>query len=406
MDKVIVIGGGPAGMMAAATAGNRGHQVILLEKNEKLGKKLFLTGKGRCNLTNNAPIEDFFGNITRNCKFLYSALYSFSNTQLINLIERLGVKTKVERGGRVFPLSNKSSDVIRALEKYLEQNSVKVIRGQAVKLLTSCNSICGVKLNNNQEITADRVIIATGGLSYPATGSTGDGYKMAQKLGHNITELRPSLVPLIVEEEWVNELRGLTLKNIEIKIYRYKNVIYEDFGELEFIENGISGPVVLSASTNLHDITTDKYRISIDLKPALTEEKLDQRLQRDFKTYSRKIFANSLSDLLPVKIIPVIIDKSIIPFDKQVNQITREERLNLVKLLKGLTLHIKNYRPVKEAIITSGGIDVEEINPGTMESRLVQGLFFAGEVIDVDAYTGGYNLQIAFSTGYLAGVSC
>ena len=405
--KVIVIGGGPAGMMAAASAGERGLDVTLIEKNDKLGKKLFITGKGRCNITNDTDVEGLIQNVPVNGNFLYSAFYTFSNDQLISLLNDLGLETKVERGGRIFPTSDKSSDVIKALEKHMRENNVQVRFRKVVDILTDDNQVTGVRLDDNQQLKADSIIIATGGKSYPQTGSTGDGYSFAEKLGHTITRLNPSLVPLETEEKWVKEAQGLSLRNIEIRVYDNNDKqIFEEFGEMLFTHYGVTGPVILSASSHMRQIQKKRYKLEIDLKPALSEEKLDKRIQRDFEKYSRKFFGNSLGDLLPKKLIPIIINLSSISYDKPVNQITREERRDLVRLLKSLTIHIKKFRPIKDAIVTSGGVEVDEINPSTMESKLVNGLFFAGEVIDVDDYTGGFNLQIAFSTGYLAGINC
>ena len=405
--KLVVIGGGPAGMMAAATAGSRGLDVTLIEKNQKLGRKLYITGKGRCNVTNNADMEDFIANVPTNAKFLYSAFYTFTNQHLLALLNQLGLKTKVERGNRVFPVSDKSSDVIKALEKHLENNHVHRLTGEVDKILYENNQISGVNLKGGGVITCDSAIVATGGVSYPTTGSTGDGYRFARELGHTIVSPKPSLVPLESIEEWPVQAQGLSLRNISLSAVDKRNrKVFEDFGEMIFTHYGVSGPVILSASSYLRKMESGKYRIRIDLKPALSEEQLDARIQRDFLKHARKNFSNSLDDLLPQKLIPIIVGLSEIQGDKPVNQITREERYALVTILKGLELTIKGFRPIKEAIITSGGVSTKEIDPSTMESKLVRGLFFAGEVIDVDAYTGGFNLQIAFSTGYLAGVSC
>ncbi len=405
--RVVVIGGGPAGMMAASVAGSRGLDVTLIEKNNKLGKKLYLTGKGRCNVTNLCEVEDLIANVPVNGKFLYSAFYTFTNRDLIALLNSLGLETKVERGNRVFPASDKSSDVIKTLERYVRQNNVKVVQAEAEGIAAEDGAVRGVRLKNGDFLPCESVIIATGGLSYPSTGSTGDGYRMARDLGHTVTPLRPSLVPLETQEEWPRDAQGLSLKNIGIRLEdRQGRIVYEDFGEMIFTHYGVSGPVILSASSYIGKADPNGYRLYIDLKPALDHDKLDERIQRDFLKYSRKIFSNSLDDLLPKKLIPVIVRLSNIPPDKPVNQIKKEERQQVVMLLKQLALTIKCYRPIDEAIITSGGISVREIDPSTMESKLVKGLFFAGEVIDVDAYTGGFNLQIAFSTGYLAGQSC
>ncbi|OPJ56387.1 ferredoxin--NADP reductase [Alkalithermobacter paradoxus] len=405
--KVVVIGGGAAGMMAAGVAGSRGIDVTLIEKNPMLGKKMLITGKGRCNITNDIDMEGFIKNTPVNGKFLYSAFYAFTNTDIIELLNEFGVKTKVERGGRVFPVSDKSKDVVDALEKYIKRNNVKVIKGEVSKVVSKDGEVSCVVLSDGQTIKCDSVIIATGGASYPATGSTGDGYKFAKENGHTIVPLKPSLVPLETMEDWVKDLQGLSLRNVSIKVLNGKNKkVYDDFGEMIFTHFGVSGPIILSASSYMKRLENENYKLVIDLKPALSDEELDKRIQNDFSKYINKIYSNSLNDLLPKKLIPVIINLSQIPHDKVVNEITRKERLELVHLLKNLTLHIKRYRPLKDAIITSGGVKVSEINPSTMESKLVKGLYFAGEVIDVDAYTGGFNLQIAFSTGYLAGLNC
>ncbi|MEJ8554931.1 BaiN/RdsA family NAD(P)/FAD-dependent oxidoreductase [Tepidibacter sp. Z1-5] len=405
--KVVVIGGGAAGMIAAAIAGDRGLDVTLIEKNRVMGKKLLITGKGRCNITNDCDVEELIENVTVNGKFLYSAFYTFTNMDVIDLFNKLGVKTKVERGNRVFPVSDKSSDVVEALKKYMKQNNVKVLKGEVDKVESNDGCIKNIVLKDGKSIMCDSVIVATGGASYPQTGSTGDGYKFARQNGHNINKIKPSLVPLETKEKWVKNLQGLTLRNISIKVLNKNNKkVYEDFGELNFNSYGISGPVVLSASCYIKDIDKNDYKVIIDLKPALSDEKLDNRIQRDFDKYSIKNFEEALKDLLPQKMIPTIIELTEIDPKKIVNQISKEERKKLIDTLKNMTLNIKNYRSIKDAIVTSGGVKVNEINPSTMESKLIKGLYFAGEVIDVDAYTGGFNLQIAFSTGYLAGINC
>ncbi|HZK35038.1 MAG TPA: NAD(P)/FAD-dependent oxidoreductase [Bacillota bacterium] len=405
---IVVIGGGPAGMMAAAVAGSRGLDVTLIEKNEKLGKKLYMTGKGRCNVTNNADdVEDLIANIPTNGKFLYSALYTFTNKALIGLLNSLGLKTKVERGNRVFPVSDKSSDVIRTLQAYMRKNEVKIRQAEAEKIIADDGGVQGIQLKGGDFLSCQGIILATGGLSYPTTGSTGDGFRMARGLGHTITPLRPSLVPIETVESWPKDAQGLSLRNISVKVTdKVGRKLYEDFGEMIFTHYGVSGPIILSASSYMGKADPSSCQLEIDLKPALTEEKLDLRLQRDFKKHSRKNFSNSLDDLLPQKLIPIVINLSQIRPEKPVNQISKEDRHKLVKLLKGLTLTIRGYRPISEAIVTSGGVSTKEIDPSTMESKLLAGLYFAGEVIDVDAYTGGFNMQIAFSTGYLAGQSC
>ena len=401
---VVVIGGGPAGLIAAARAGLRGKEVILIEKNSVIAKKLRITGKGRCNITNTADIQDLIANVHTNGNFLYSAFYTFTNDDVISLFHSLGVMTKEERGGRVFPESDKAKDVSDALIQYAKKSGVKIINSTVKNILTKDNLVCGVLINDNQKIEAQSVIIATGGMSYPLTGSTGDGYKFAKKLGHTIIPPKPSLVPLTTYEKWALDLQGLSLKNIKIKITNSKDkCVYNDFGEMLFTHFGVSGPVILSASAHLKNISDEKYCLFVDLKPALTIEQLDKRIQRDFEAFINKNFSNALDSLLPQKLIPIIIELSGISPHIKIHQITKEQRLKLVNLLKNLQLTITGTRSIDEAIITSGGIATNEINPSTMESKLIGGLYFAGEVIDVDAYTGGFNLQIAFSTGYLAG---
>lgn len=401
---VIVIGGGAAGLMAAGTAASMGAKTLLLEKNEKPGKKLFITGKGRCNVTNAAPISDFMEQIPANNRFLYSAFSVFNNEDMRAFLHRAGVPTKVERGGRVFPESDKSSDVLRALSDYA--GASLRLKTKATALITENGIVCGVKTADGKRISAKAVIIATGGLSYPQTGSDGDGYRFAEEAGHTIVPPKASLVPLETKENWAKELMGLSLKNVSLSAFDQKNsIIYEGNGEMLFTHFGISGPMVLSASAHMRDFANNRYRVEIDLKPALDEEKLDARILRDFSDTKNKDFINSLDKLLPQKLIPVIVELSGIDPRKKVNEITRAERLSFVSLLKHLPLTVTKPRPIAEAIITAGGISTKEIAPKTMESKLVSGLYFAGEVIDVDAYTGGYNLQIAFSTGYLAGQS-
>ena len=416
--KTIVIGGGPAGMIAAIFAARSGADVTLLEKNEKLGKKLFITGKGRCNITNACDTEELFSNVVSNPKFMYSSFYSFSNNDIIRFFEELGLKIKIERGERAFPVSDKSSDVILALSKELKCLGVKIyLNTEVTSIVTEDNKFTGVtyresskelkktRKDNNNTIYGDKVIIATGGVSYPITGSTGDGYKFAKKLGHGVTKTFPALVPFNIKESHIiKELQGLSLRNIEIKIYLKNKEIYKEFGELLFTHFGVSGPIILSASSYLtRYLPENELLLKIDLKPALTFQQLDDRILRDFAEISNKQFKNALDKLLPRKLIPVIIDLSKIDPDKQVNVITKEERQNLVRLIKGMELAIDSTREFKEAIITQGGVDVSDINPSTMESKLVKGVYFAGEVLDIDALTGGYNLQIAWSTGYLAG---
>jgi predicted Rossmann fold flavoprotein len=404
--NLIVVGGGPAGILGAATAAAKGLKVILLEKNEKIGKKLFITGKGRCNFTNYGDTDDFLNNITTNKKFLYSAFKSFNNHQLIGLLESLGVKTKVERGNRVFPETDKSSDVIRALQKYLQLNNVEIKLNTEVKrILVQEDQVTGVLLSNGKQITGEKVLIATGGMSYSQTGSTGDGYRMAQQLGHSIVEPKPALVPLVTREAWVKDLQGLSLKNVAVQAIINNKAKAEQFGEMLFTHFGVSGPIILSISSFLKELSASPVKLKIDLKPALSNEQLDARLQRDFNKYEGKHLKNSLDDLLPQRMIPVIMELSGLDIHKQASQITKKERGILVHSLKNLYITVTGTRPLNEAIITSGGINVKEINSSTLESKIIKGLYFAGEVIDVDALTGGYNLQIAFSTGYLSGIS-
>lgn len=401
-EKICVVGGGPAGIIAAGIAGSRGKDVTLIEGNDRIGKKLFITGKGRCNITNDAPIEDFFDNVMKNKNFLYSSFYGFTNKDIINLLERYGLKIKVERGNRVFPASDKSSDVIKSFQKFLLDNNVKLMLNTSVNSIDTKDEHFIVNTNNN-EMIFDKLVIATGGKSYPSTGSTGDGYIFARKLGHNVTKIRPSLVPIEVKEDWAKDLQGLSLKNVTLTAYAKKKILYEEFGEMIFTHYGISGPIVLSMSNYLYRYLNDGIKIFIDLKPALDNKKLDDRILRDFESNNNKKIKNALDDLLPQKLIPIIINLSDIEPEKIVNQITKDERLRLLNSIKELPITFKSFRPIEEAIVTSGGVSTKEINPSTMESKIVPGLYFAGEVIDVDALTGGYNLQIAYSTGYVAG---
>ena len=403
--KIAVIGGGPAGIMAAASAASSGADTLLIEQNSYLGKKMGITGKGRCNITNACDIRDFIANIPVNGKFMHSAFYAFSNDDMINLLKRYGVETKIERGNRVFPVSDKAKTVVDALKAYAKDSGVRAMQDKVLSVKKLENTFC-LKLEKRGKLFADKVIIATGGASYTATGSTGDGYIFAQNLGHTIIAPTPSLVPLTTEGNIAKKLMGLSLKNVSIKITDEKSKkLYEDFGEMLFTHFGVSGPVILSASSHIRDFSDRKYTLSIDLKPALDEDALDKRILRDFSSELNRDFINSLDELLPKKLIPVVIELSGIPERKKVRDITKGERLALVHLLKNFTLTINGARPINEAIITSGGVSVKEINPKTMESKIVSGLYFAGEVIDVDAYTGGFNLQIAYSTGHLAGES-
>lgn len=407
MRRIIVVGGGAAGMMAAVTAARKGKNVLLLEKNEKLGKKLFITGKGRCNITNSAEIDELFSAVVSNPKFLYSSFYSLTNDQVIEFFEELGVKTKVERGGRVFPESDHSSDVIRALEQELKRLGAEIrLRTEVKEILAEGGRAKGVRLSSGEKLNADAVIIATGGISYPSTGSTGDGYRFARECGHKVTELSPALVPMEVEEWYAKELMGLSLRNIEIKITDGKKKLYEEFGEMLFTHYGVTGPVILSASSIVgKKLKEHPLTLHIDLKPALTEEQLDKRVLREFEANHNRQFKNAVDSLFPAKLKPVIVELSGIPEEKKVNEVTKEERLRFVRMIKDFSMTLTAMRGYNEAIITKGGVSVKEIDPGTMESKLVNRLYFAGEVLDLDAVTGGYNLQIAWSTGYLAGMN-
>lgn len=401
MNKVVVIGGGPSGMMAAIEA-SKTSESVLIEKNEKLGKKLYITGKGRCNITSSKDISEIFDYIVSNPYFLYSSLYTFTNKDTMEYFNNQGVDLKIERGDRVFPKSDKSSDIIKALENNLKENNVKMhLRTKAISFNIKDEKI--ESLNTDKGIIyGDKFILCTGGISYPQTGSCGEGHKMAEKIGHKVTKLTPSLVPLEVYEEYVKDLQGLSLKNVEFSIVDNKKVIYRENGEMLFTHFGLSGPIVLKGSSYIKD--TKGLKGVINLKPALREDELDKRIQRDFSGNLNKDFKNSLNELLPKKLIPVIISLSGIDEDKKVNSITREERKKLVDTLTKLTFNIKGFRPIEEAIITRGGIDVDFIDPSTMKSKLISNLYFAGEIIDVDALTGGFNLQIALSTGYLSGL--
>ena len=405
MSKIAVSGGGAAGMIAAVFAARNGNEVSLYEKNEKLGKKLFITGKGRCNLTNTAEMEDMFNAVVSNPKFLYSSFYSFTNDQTIAFFEELGVKTKTERGGRVFPASDHSSDVIHGLERELNRLGVRIELNTEVKeILTENGKVQGLMLASGKKVEADAVIVAAGGLSYPSTGSTGDGYRMARSCGHKVTRLFPALVPMEVKEWYAKELMGLSLRNIEITITDGTKKLYQDFGEMLFTHYGVSGPVILSASSIVGSRLAEKeLTLHIDLKPALTKEQLDKRVLREFDANHNRQFKNASAGLFPAKLRPVIVELSGIPEEKKVNEITREERKKFTDLIKDFSMTLTGLRSYNEAIITKGGVSVKEIDPGTMESKLVKGLFFAGEVLDLDAVTGGFNLQIAWSTGFLAG---
>lgn len=407
MSNVIVIGGGPAGMMAAYAAASVGHKVTLLEQNEKLGKKLYITGKGRCNITNASDMDNLFANVMSNRKFLYSAFYTFDNEQVIAFFENQGLHTKVERGNRVFPVSDHSSDVIAALSRALKKKNVDVqLHTKVQSLIIRDDEACGVTLSSGRTLDADNVIVATGGISYPSTGATGDGYRMAEESGHKLVKSTPSLVPFETKEDWVKELQGLSLRNVTVSVYNGKKKLYEDFGEMLFTHFGVSGPLILSASGMIKATQFEQeLDMFVDLKPALDTEQLDKRILREFDAAMNKQFKNVIGSLLPAKMVPVIIRLSEIDPDKKVNEVSREERQRLVGLLKKLPMTITGLRGWNEAIITKGGVSVKDINPSTMESRKVSHLYFCGEVLDLDALTGGYNLQIAWSTGYLAGIS-
>lgn len=406
MSKVLVVGGGAAGMFASVWAARSGHEVLLFEKNDRLGRKLFITGKGRCNITNACEdIETLFSSVISNSKFLYSGFYGFTNQDAIAFFEELGVRTKVERGDRVFPESDHSSDVIRALEREMEHQGVQVYLKSPVKRLQiEDGKVTGIVLQSGQKIAGDACIVATGGLSYPITGSTGDGFEFAKKAGHKVTECLPSLVPMEAEESWVSELMGLSLRNVTVQIYDGKKKLYDDFGEMLFTHYGVSGPLVLSASSYIgKKLKEHPLKMVIDLKPALSREQLDKRVLRDFDANQNRQFHNAVGGLFPAKLVPVIIKLSGIAPDKKVNVISKEERAHLVDLIKHLELTLTDLRDYNEAIITKGGVKIKEIDPGTMESKLVSGLYFVGEVLDLDALTGGFNLQIAWSTAYAAG---
>ncbi len=407
MSKVLIIGGGAAGMMAAVTAAGNGHDVYVYEKNEKLGKKIFITGKGRCNITNAGTMEELFASVISNPKFLYSAFYGFNNEQTMDFFENLGVRLKIERGNRVFPVSDHSSDIIRGLEKEMERLGVNIfLNSEVSELIINDGEITGLLLKSGKRISADAVIVATGGISYASTGSTGDGYRFAESSGHRLTECLPSLVPMEVKEWYAKELQGLSLKNVTATIYDGKKKLYEEFGEMLFTHYGVSGPIIISASSYIgKKLQKKELKLVIDLKPALDPDQLDQRILRDFEENKNRQFKNSADRLFPAKLTPVMIELSDISPEKRVHDITREERRHFVELIKHFEMTLIGLRGYNEAIITKGGVSVKDIDPGTMESKRVKGLYFAGEVLDLDALTGGYNLQIAWSTGYAAGNS-
>ena len=408
MRKIIIIGGGAAGLMAAVSAA-KSHsdaKITVIEKNARPGRKLMITGKGRCNVTNNCDIDTLISNTAKNARFLYSAFCNFSPADTMNFFENASVPLKTERGNRVFPVSDKASDIVDALYKEVKKSGAEIINGTVASVATDSGKVTGVKLQNGEYLPADSVLIATGGASYPLTGSTGDGYGFAKESGHTVTEIKPSLVPLCCHEGFCTKLSGLTLKNVTLSLFEEgkDKPLFKEMGEMLFTHFGVSGPLVLSASAYIKDLSKTKYTCFIDLKPALTFEQLDSRILRDFSEFSNKNFSNSLNKILPKTLIPVIVSLSGIDPEVKTNQVSREERQKLVSLLKNFKLTVTGTRPIAEAIITSGGVSVREINPKTMESKLISGLFFAGEVIDVDAFTGGFNLQIAFSTGYTAGL--
>ncbi|MCM1112516.1 MAG: NAD(P)/FAD-dependent oxidoreductase [Muribaculum sp.] len=411
MGEIVVVGGGAAGMMAALAASGRGSRVLLLEKNDKLGKKLFITGKGRCNVTNAAEPEGFFANVCSNPKFLYSAFYGFDNRAVMTLLEQAGCPLKTERGERVFPVSDHSSDVIAALRRMLQKNGVEIRLNTRVERLVreedGQGGVRGVELQNGQTLAADAVIVCTGGLSYPSTGSTGDGMRFAEACGHRLTQCRPSLVPFETAQDWCRELAGLSLKNVSLRLLCGDKELYREQGEMLFTHFGVSGPLVLTASCYLRDAgeRPGTVKLYLDLKPALSEEQLDKRLLRDFEEQKNKRFKNALGGLFPGRLIPVMITLSDIDGEKRVNEITRQERRSFASLIKNLPISVTGRRSYAEAIVTQGGVSVRDVNPSTMESRRVPGLYFAGEVLDLDARTGGFNLQIAWSTGHLAGES-
>lgn len=401
---VIIIGGGAAGTLAGVYCGMFGKNTIIFEPNGKIGKKLAITGKGRCNVTNNCSNDELMKNIPVNSRFLYSAFSQYSTEDVMNFFENAGVPLKTERGNRVFPQSDKASDIVSALERELKNNNVKIIKESVTRILIDDGVCVGVEAGG-KEYSSYSVLIATGGKSYPGTGSTGDGYKLAEQAGHTVTKLKPSLVPIVCEEKYCSDMMGLSLRNVTLSLYDNDKKIFSELGEMLFTHFGVSGPLVLSASSHIAQMEKGRYKMYIDLKPGLSEQQLDARILRDFGDNINRIFGNSLSKLLPAKLVPVAVRLSGIEGERKVNQITREERMAFVRLLKKFPLTVKAFRPIEEAIVTSGGVNIREINPKTMASKLVDGLFFAGEVIDVDAYTGGFNLQIAFSTAYCAALN-
>ena len=408
MSKVIVIGAGASGLMAGGYAGYYGNDVLIFEKNDYVGRKLRITGKGRCNLTNNCDNETFLKNVPTNSRFLYSAINSFGTQDTMNFFEEKGLALKTERGNRVFPVSDRAVDVVEVLKNFVKENGCRIVHEEVKSLIVENNTVCGIKTVSDKKYRADKVIIATGGKSYPQTGSTGTGYRLARQVGHTVIPPKPSLIPLVSHDTFCKDLQGLSLKNVSLSVIAKKNekTIYEEMGEMLFTHFGVSGPLVLSASAHLTDKPLKDYYLSVDMKPALSEKQLDLRKLRDFELFINKDIINSLGKLLPSKLIPVVLRRTDIPFDTKCNSLTKEQRHALLHIIKHFTVSLASFRPIDEAIITSGGVSTKELNPRTMESRLCRNLYFVGEVIDVDAYTGGFNLQIAFSTGYLAGSSC
>lgn len=408
MGKIIIVGGGAAGLLAAYAAASYGAEVLLLEKMNGVGKKIRITGKGRCNITNNADIKGCIANIPGNGSFLYSAFYQFFNEDIVRLLNEYGVETKVERGGRIFPVSDQALDVVNALHRMVIAAGGRIQTDTKVRsLVVTDGTVTGVRLDSGEILEADAVIVTTGGASYPGTGSSGDGYRMAKDAGHTVIPLTPALVPLETEEYWVEDLQGLSLRNVSVTAYADDKKIDSDFGEMLFTHFGVSGPIILSMSRKIALCLEDKQDVvlTLDLKPALSEEQLDRRIQRDFEKYLRKQMKNALNDLLPQKLIPVVIDLAYLDEEKPIHQVTKEERQRLVHTIKHMEMTVSKTRPMAEAIVTAGGVSTKEVNPKTMESRIVNGLYFAGEVLDIDGYTGGFNLQAAFSTGYSAGKS-
>ncbi len=403
MPDVVVIGGGAAGMMAASSAAEEGRDVLIIEKNKMMGRKMLITGKGRCNVTNIAPAQEMLKFVPKNNRFLFSALGAFDSGDLMEMLENEGVELKTERGGRVFPKSDKSADIVNGFRRMLAKKNVRFLQDDVRSLILSEGAVVGVSTAKGRKVLSNKVILCTGGMSYPLTGSDGYGYQIAREAGHTVTELRPALIPLETAEKWAAELQGLSLKNVAVRLLENGKKIYDDFGEMMFTHFGITGPVVLSSSCHINDIAAKKYNVEIDLKPALDPAQLEARVLRDFTENANKNFENALGGLFPQKLIPVMVKLSGIDPYKKVNSVTKQERKHFCELIKKLSLTVSGFRPIEEAIVTDGGVAVKEINPSTMESKIIKGLYFAGEVIDVAAYTGGFNLQIAFSTGYLAG---